>query len=465
MGGSLVALLLFLGFWLNGSYQDVKETMQKEGNFLYRESVQTVQDSMFKDFIEVFVEQAQSGNAFYLDSVPQDSLTIDLSLNRFKRTHTTSVAEWSTHDKTKGASRLTIRIDSVAEAHDTAIYIERLERIDAAVDVDKDPEVTAVLLRHFENRLAQTELPQTYELQPLKPAQDSIEWEFFPHSFAPYQQEEVIFTQAMPYLLSKIFPQILFSSFLFLLTTLAFWTLYRSNRRALEYTQLKSDFISNMTHELKTPITTVGVAVEAVKGFVGQRDWDKMKEYLDISQHELGRLSLLVDKVLKLSVFEQDVPRLNREHFDLQLMAQRVLDAMKIQLEQDGGQVHFTTHGTDFGLEGDAVHLTNVLFNLLENSLKYTDQPPVIHLDLYADETALRMRIQDNGIGIPVSYRERVFDRFFRVPQGDRHTVKGYGLGLSYVADIVKRHGGTIELSSEVNEGSSFHIKLPRHHG
>ncbi len=138
---------------------------------------------------------------------------------------------------------------------------------------------------------------------------------------------------------------------------------------------------------------------------------------------------------------------------------------MRLQVEERGGEIQLNLTGNSFQIQADTVHLSNVLFNLLDNSLKYAKEAPQIKLNLEDQAKSVCITVSDNGIGIPEAYQKKVFDRFFRVPTaGDRHDVKGYGLGLSYVADIVKQHGGQVKLWSNETAGSTFQITLPKAH-
>lgn len=265
------------------------------------------------------------------------------------------------------------------------------------------------------------------------------------------------------YLFKKISLPILFSVFLVGVTIFSFVLLYRNLLRQQRLAEIKNEFISNISHELKTPIATVGVAIEALKSFNAMHDPQKTKEYLDISSNELQRLGLLVDKVLKLSMFEKKEVELNRENFNMKELAQEVLDTMRLQFEKNKAIVNFTTAGNDFIVNADKLHITSVIYNLLDNALKYHKDDPEINVHLSAHQNNLELKVADNGIGIEPEYQAKIFDKFFRVPTGNRHVVKGYGLGLSYVSHILEQHKGTIHVESAINEGSTFIIKIPKH--
>lgn len=269
------------------------------------------------------------------------------------------------------------------------------------------------------------------------------------------------FSDYTPYLLRKITPHALFSLFLITLTAFSFWLIYQNLRQQQRLTELKNDFISNVTHELKTPITTVGVAIEALSNFNVLHNPEQTKEYLTISKNELNRLSMLVDKVLKMAIFEQQALDLRLEPVDLTELTTQILDSMKLQFEKCKASVDFDCTGDIFTVKADRIHLTNVIYNLLENALKYSPKHPEIQVRLAQSNGNIELSVQDKGVGIPAEYQQKIFEKFFRVPTGDVHNVKGHGLGLSYVASIVTQHGGTIGVQSEVGKGSRFVVTLP----
>ncbi len=261
-----------------------------------------------------------------------------------------------------------------------------------------------------------------------------------------------------------MWPQIGFSIFLFSITVLAFYYVVKSLIEQKKLAELKNDFISNMTHELKTPITTVGVALEALSSFNALQDPKRTDEYIDISQKELKRLSLLVDKVLKMALFEKKEPELKLEQIDLKLLLKEVLTSMKLHFDKYGAEHSLTIDGVNFVMEGDRVHLTSVVYNLIDNALKYSPDHPKVSISLQNHTDELLLMVEDNGVGIDKAYKDKIFEKFFRVPSGDQHNSKGYGLGLSYVASVVHKHQGDISFSSELGKGTVFTIKLPRYH-
>ncbi len=282
-----------------------------------------------------------------------------------------------------------------------------------------------------------------------------------PVGFLSKNAYQASFEAPTSFLMRKIAPQVLLSLLLVAFTSISFLFLYRNLLAQRRLTLMKNDFISNITHELKTPIATVNVAIEALRNFDALQSPERTKEYLDISASELQRLSLLVDKVLKLSMFENKDIELQKSHFNLKELVEEVMHSMRLQFQKNKATISFKTAGEPFHIHADRLHITSVIYNLLDNALKYGGSKPEIKVELAAIPQEFKLRVEDNGIGISPEYANKVFEKFFRVPSGDHHNIKGYGLGLSYAAHVVHQHGGSISVESQPGKGSAFTIKLP----
>jgi signal transduction histidine kinase len=270
-----------------------------------------------------------------------------------------------------------------------------------------------------------------------------------------------LFSKVPHYLLGKMQMQIIGSALLLLIVTVAFWALYYNLNEQRKLAAIKNEFISNITHELKTPIATVTVAIEALQRFNAMDNPERTQSYLNISAAELQRLSLLVDKVLKLSMFENKSIELNKEWMDVEALINEVMSSMKLQFDKQKAVVNLHTDGNSFVINADKLHIASVVYNLLDNALKYSKNIPEITISLVHHETYIDLIVQDNGIGISKAYKDKVFEKFFRVPTEDRHNIKGYGLGLSYVSHIAGSHQGFITVDTQLGKGSIFTVKLP----
>ncbi len=256
-------------------------------------------------------------------------------------------------------------------------------------------------------------------------------------------------------------PYILVALSLMSILVIAFTVLLRNLRREYQLGKLKNDFISSMSHELRSPITTIGIALEALS----RDDYppEQTKEFLKISKLELERLNLLVDRVLRLSMFEEREPNIYLESVDMSQVVQQVLDAVKLRTEKISADISLRlTTDASWMVHGDRLHLTSVVFNLIDNALKYVKGTPQIKITLSAKDQKVILQVADNGIGIPAEFQEKIFEKFFRVPAEMGVKANGHGLGLSYVAKVIQQHGGTIRVDSEQGQGSVFTIELPR---
>ncbi|ACU60220.1 sensor histidine kinase [Chitinophaga pinensis] len=255
---------------------------------------------------------------------------------------------------------------------------------------------------------------------------------------------------------------VLSSLLMIVLTCAAFYFIIRLMRNQRLYAEARVAFTSNMTHELKTPIATVALALESITRYDLVQQPQKLEEYLSIGRQELQRLNLMIEKVLNLSR-EQDVDYpLNRVLYDVQTGLQDVVRSMELQLANAGAVCKLELSPEPCFVYGDPVHLTNVCYNLIENAIKYAIAPLLLEISCAVVHDRVVVHFKDNGPGIDKIYHDKIFDRFFRVPvKGDIHDVKGSGLGLNYVRSIVTRLNGTITVKSEPGKGSDFMISLP----
>ncbi len=254
------------------------------------------------------------------------------------------------------------------------------------------------------------------------------------------------------YLLCISFFVVLGLIYLFLST---FWAMLKQKKIA----QIKSDFINNMTHELKTPIATISLAQQALEdASVAQ---ELKKKYIDIIGKENIRLDQMVQKVLSDSMLEKGDLHMRFEPIDVHELIRLVTSEMKLIAEQSNAQITLNVKASVSRIKADRIHLQNVISNLLDNAIKYTKEAPEIEIRTYSNSTSVVLEIEDKGIGISKEDQSRVFEKLFRVHTGDIHDVKGFGLGLNYVKKILELHKATIALKSKLNEGSVFTITFP----
>ena len=225
--------------------------------------------------------------------------------------------------------------------------------------------------------------------------------------------------------------------------------------------EIQKDFINNMTHEFKTPISTIGISAEVLSDPKIVNSPERLKNYAEIIAGQNKRLESQIEKVLQLAQLEKSKFKLKKEEFDIHKVIKQVGEAFKLTIDNKQGALHCNLKAKNSVIRGDKLHITNVIYNLLDNAFKYSPENPHITITTYNKEGNLHLKISDKGIGISRKYQKRIFDKFFRIPTGNIHNVKGFGLGLNYVKNIVHSHNWKIKVESTPGKGSDFIIIIP----
>lgn len=258
-----------------------------------------------------------------------------------------------------------------------------------------------------------------------------------------------------------IVPSVLFSLILLVTFIFTIYIVFRQKRLS----EMKNDFINNMTHELKTPVSTISLAAQMLKDSDITKSPDVFKHISGVINDETKRLGFLVEKVLQMSLFERQKAAFKLKEVDANDLVISVANTFVLKVEKYDGSLDIDLLATDSSIYVDEMHITNVLFNLMDNAVKYRrpEVPLTLMVRTWNDNNGkLLISVEDNGIGIKKEYLKKVFDRFFRVPTGNVHDVKGFGLGLAYVRKIIEDHKGTIRAEmGPGNVGTKFIITLP----
>jgi two-component system phosphate regulon sensor histidine kinase PhoR len=461
---SSIALLIILQFlWLRSAYRDASNDFRKESGDLFRSTIIALRDTMIQRSITHIDGDSIAGlrtvkrYSFHgkpPEGTPPDSL---MTFQAFEQMDArVEVIVQSSNDSIKEILDPLMR--RIHRQKTPARFFIRLD----ADSLKKDS------IRYFyQNRLKESDINVPFIVYGKSDTTTTVVTGSRPQVFSgwvpanPAFEYAVGFPEVKSFLLARITPQIAFSVFLTLITLVAFYVLYRSLISQQRLMELKNDFISNVTHELKTPVATVSVAIEALRNFNAMEDKKKTAEYLEIAKNELDRLTLMTDKILKTTVFEHQGILMENEKVDMDSVVAHVLASLRLLMVNRRIVQTFVKEGDSFLVTGSRTHLTNVLYNLIDNALKYSKDGSRISLTLKRENEHVILSVKDEGIGIPEEYRERIFEKFFRVPTGDVHNVKGYGLGLSYVKSVVSSHSGNIAVESTVGSGSTFVINLP----
>jgi two-component system, OmpR family, phosphate regulon sensor histidine kinase PhoR len=490
MATSLTLLILLQIFWLRSSYEDARSDLARESNMIFQSAVFGMWDSLMANSIQpLIIDSLTRGNGSFhkmADSVltiatvennivrrgsKRDTASFKIILSTGDSTVTDDVlrplAERITRTKKEKGANQTFIIRMNSDTLDVDKLTERIKNTFVLNGIDAEFSVAVNRHRRFSPSV---DLPPIHrgmilrrtEIDYSKPlTTNSDEVSLDPVSVGPRTDYSGRLENIRPYLIGQIKSEIFFSIILTLLTASAFFLMYRNFREQQRLVSAKNEFINNVTHELKTPVATVSVALEALQNFNASQDSKLTKEYLEIAQRELVRLNEITDRILKTSILENDVT-ITKETSDLDHVITSVLADMKIIFEQKNANVSYRKDGADFPLHCDSYKLYQMIENLIDNALKYSNGTPLIEISLTGSNNQVLLIVKDNGIGIRKEYQEKIFDKFFRVPTGDIHTIKGYGLGLSYVSNLVRSLAGSINVESELSKGSTFTLSFPR---
>jgi two-component system phosphate regulon sensor histidine kinase PhoR len=458
---SLLLLGSFLGFWLYAVYEEEADDLEDQVNYIWVKSVQDASSGKWVSAFSEFVELDSGQRANIVIKTDEDnkdkhnvlhfSRSIDLEVDSFSSMEELNKELADTNLNKVMKMMLSLGNDKGELKHEKLVQALSIDRDSLREDLNKGLRNEVLEVTYEVVELAGDSLPKLMRTQerlyknPLTGEQLFMELNISPWA-----------------VLRRMWWELLIAFLLFGSIATAFYYILHSLKKQRQLVQIKNDLISNITHELRTPIFTVSAALEALQNFNAMDDPEKTKEYLKISQAELNRLSILVEKVLKTSVFEDPVAQLQMESLNVVALSKTIEASLQLLLERNEAELEIDCNQDQIFINADKIHLTNVIYNLIDNALKYNDKKPKLKLSIKDLGTKVELSLQDNGMGIEEKYQKQLFERFFRVPTGNKHNVKGYGLGLNYVAGVIKKHDGNIELSSKVGEGTTFRIYLPK---
>lgn len=468
---SVIGLVVFQGYWLKGLYRSQQANIEKEVKEAmlmadYRELFERIERLKAEESILII---RSANNAMQADtakrSTPFGTIKVEMTKDMNADTASVKLKEYLS----------TIRNLEDILLYTLHTYVDSLAPIDYArydsllhIELDKQGIHSSYQI-YIRQSQSKTNAYVRLSGNPPVLAGDTVfpvfDWK--DKTTFTYPVKDKSGTVICLYLASpskvvlKQMSGILSSSLLLLLLILfAFIYLLRTILKQKTVEELKSDFTNNMTHELKTPISVSYAAIDALLDFNGSTN-DKQRKYLSIAKEQLTHLSGLVEQILSLAVENRSTFRLHPESVHIRSIAESLLQQYRLKTDKPA----------QFGLDvadgltvtADRTHLYNMLSNLIENALKYSDKTPCL-ITLKAEETPeeIRISVTDNGPGISESNQKRIFDKFFRIPNGNQHDVKGYGLGLYYVKNMMMKHRGSISLSSKPGKGATFTLHFKR---
>jgi two-component system, OmpR family, phosphate regulon sensor histidine kinase PhoR len=282
-------------------------------------------------------------------------------------------------------------------------------------------------------------------------------------SLVPSETVVVVFPDIKSFVFSSLGWMIAGAILFTLIILAAFYITVRALLRQKKLSEIKSDFINNMTHELKTPLATISLAVDAIRNPKVVTDPDKLHYFSNIIKDENKRMNKQVETILQAALLDKQEVQLRLKELNIHDILAHIADNFKLQMDERKGKLVIEPEAQNDLIEGDDVHITNMLSNLVDNAIKYSkeDVPPVITISTMNYGKYLRVRLEDNGIGMNKETVSRIFEKFYRAHTGNIHNVKGFGLGLSYVRTMVDAHHGKIKVESVPGKGSVFTVDLP----
>jgi len=269
------------------------------------------------------------------------------------------------------------------------------------------------------------------------------------------------FPNQQNYILNTLWLMLGGSASLILVLIFSFYYAISTILKQKKISEIKNDFIGNMTHEFKTPISTISLACEVLNDKSVSKTPERIDNYIKMIRDENKRLGVLVENVLQTAILDKGEFKLKVQEIDIHQVILQSISNIQLQVDKREGQIITQLSAVKPIVQGDKVHITNIIFNLVDNALKYTEKKPHIEISTHDSSEGLSISIKDNGIGINKDNQKKIFDTLYRVPTGNVHNVKGFGLGLSYVKAVVGKHNGQIEVESEIGKGSTFKFHLP----
>ena len=304
----------------------------------------------------------------------------------------------------------------------------------------------------YGNYCKMSDLEETKTTQDILPKFDNLIYYFV-----------VGFPSKSSYLIGSLWQQMLYS-FITLLALAFFiysmWVILQQKKLS----DLQKDFINNMTHEFKTPISSIKIAANVIKSDPLIQNNERLSKYGQIISDQNDRLNQQVEKVLNLAKLEKDSFKLKIQTFNAQEVLKKIVTSENLKVKEEGkGSIKLSGDKGELMITGDILHFSNVIHNVLDNAIKYCKKVPEILVHTYRQNKDLIIEISDNGIGIQKEHYENLFKKFYRIPTGDVHDVKGFGLGLYYVYNICQAHGWKIDVASKPGIGSTFSLTIPEH--
>lgn len=465
---SMIILTGFVSYWLIGQFKEQKKLLYTKMTHELLVSQDEVMDSVLVEYLDPLLKDSFNiefrtthSTKTRRDSTPNVT-AIAVDYNYDSADSATFIGKTDSHIRVIGSNREKFLLRGVKMvmkySTDSLTMIETKESgFFPAPDTQKVMLVFNDRIHDFTGKKFSTIwLPDTMGLSHAKKGNQLF------LTLDHWQPNSIIkVDKIFPYVLGQILPQVLFAFFLLLLSGSAFYFTFRSLRRQMELNTIRNEFISNVSHELKTPVSTVKVALEALQNYNQIKNPEITREYLDMASKELDRLDLLTQKVLTHSKLESGHFISELVQTDLVLLCTEVIQKLSPRFDNLHAGIRCIHSHSPIHVKADPFYIEGVLINLIDNALKYGGEEPQIEIEMTQDEKEVRVSVSDNGSGIPRAYQSQIFDKFFRVPAHNKHNIKGHGLGLSFATLVMEQHGGSIRYRDRKGGGAVFELVFP----
>jgi len=472
MVSSVLTILVLQFFWLKSVYQDYRTSLKQEATLLFANTVTDMLDSLvLSKMTSVFIPGLPD-TAFVTPMKIEKNSSQD-TLRAFR----IEIRQEENESGTKGQINRQIQVFSNKEM----LPLDSLQPVirPLMLKLDSLREGKEFTFRMDEASLSPEEIETTfndallargYEVR-AKVRKYHVEDSIIqlPKNIIDLQEIRIPFGVRIQgyldhysvFLFKKMLVPSLFALLVILFISWSMLAMYRNMIKQQRLNILKNDIISNITHELKTPVATVAIVLESLENFGTQENEEQKKEYIQIAKNELKRLNQMAENILTSSILEKE-KGISFSEVLLDVLIEEKIQSFKPILERQNFDFRYFKEGNHFKIKGDKEKIGLVIFNLLDNAVKYSKEEKNIQIKLSESKDKIIFQVQDKGIGIPEGYQKEVFEKFIRVPQEDVHDIKGYGLGLAQVSEIIRLHGGKISLESKEGHGSIFTVQFQK---
>ena len=481
--GILLLCLIWVQFyWIRNSSKLSKEEFRHKMESVLGKVVNETEKSFY--CIDIYTQSYSNQNdRYYLIKVDSSSKIDTLNDFRWKlRGSDTAFSyfpiEIPAPAKVETEFRVMFYPDSITKNKKQQEYLEGITRNSFRKPLEEKERFINTFNHYLQKELNSRNLKDNFYYKVIKPENGEIVIHSDPEQLSAKNSivaETTIFTEnyfmnsynvhlvakGVNWYFNKSFVIVIISSaILIVLLIIVMFSLIRTTIQQQKLSEMKSDFISNMTHEFKTPVANISLALETMEK-QGLTANESIALYTGIIREENKRLQNNIDLVLETSVLESKVLKMTKTNIDIHDLLTGIIETKQIEASQENGNIELYLLAKDYEIFVDEVHLSNAILNLLDNAIKYCDANPLIKVSTANMGDEIIIRVEDNGKGIPSDSLARIFEKFHRVPDGNKHDVKGFGLGLYYVKQVIEAHNGKIKVQSIMNKGSIFEIFIP----